>query len=204
MLLIALFRLLARLLPLILALCAVMPVFSGRRVDVSSAWQAFGFGACILPCYAGITPGVTPFDGIYPLLVENVPQLDRHMIASGSALNFWATIPSQRLTGLIRYERGLVGEIRLNAVLPLAAVITELGTPDCILLSTGGEPERSTVIFWERGEVSIAAVLERNQSLININGDARALWLRIAVPGDCSLRGALPWRGFAPLWTYSR
>lgn len=203
MLLIALFRLLARLLPLILALCVVVPVFSGRH-DSAAEWQAFGFGACALPCYAGITPGVTPFDAIQPLLMENVPRLDRRMIGSGSALNFWATIPSQQLSGLIRYESGLVGEIQLNVVLPLTALITELGTPDCILLSASGEPGHNTVIFWERGVVSIGAVLERNQRRININGDARALWLRIAVPGDCSLRGALPWQGFAPLWTYAR
>lgn len=203
MLLNILSRLLLRLLPLLLALCVAVPVFGGRQIETGQGWADFGFDGCALPCYAGITPGVTPFDEIYPLLIDNVPMLDRRMIASGSALNFWAWTPSQRLSGLIRYDRGLVGEMRLNAIVPVAAVMTELGAPDCILPNTRGEPERMTVIFWERGQVSIGAVLEPSQHRINLNGDTLALWLHTAVPGDCSLRGALPWQGFAPLWTYT-
>ncbi|MFN8448196.1 MAG: hypothetical protein U0521_06310 [Anaerolineae bacterium] len=203
MLLNLLSRILTRLLPMCLVLCIVVPGLAARPVIPGAAWDGFGFNVCKLPCFAGITPGVTPFDDIYRLLVSNVPLLDRRMIASGSALNFWARLPSQQFGGLIRYDARLVGEMRFNVILPVASVLEELGTPDCILPNTQGDPARMTVIFWERGNVSIGAVLSPNWHTIDLNADSLALWLRVATPGDCSLRGALPWQGFAPLWAYS-
>jgi hypothetical protein len=124
------------------------------------------------------------------------------MIASGSSINFWARMPTQQFAGLMRYDRGLVGEMRFNVLLPVEAVMAELGTPDCILPNADGEPDHLTVIFWERDLVSIGAVLSPDKHTVNLSANTMALWLRAATPGDCSLRGALPWRGFAPLWDY--
>lgn len=196
-------RLFLRLLPLVAALCAVIPVTGGRPLHPDDAWEQFGFGYCDLPCYAGITPGVTPFESAAPLLLRHIPLLDPRITASGSALNFWARMPGQQLAGLIRYDRGMVGEMRFNVLLPVAAVIEQLGTPDCILPNANGEPDHFTVIFWEREQVSIGAVLSPAQHTIDLSADMLALWLRAATPGDCSLNWALPWRGFAPLWEYT-
>ncbi len=197
-------RLTLRLLPACLLLCAVVPVFGARQLPRSEAWEQFGFDYCKLPCFAGITPGVTPFNGIAQLLLWHIPVIDPSLIASGSAINFWARLPTQQLGGLMRYERGTVGEMRFNGSLPVGEMVAELGSPDCILPNTQGDPDRLTVIFWERSGVSIGALIAPDQRTINLNADALALWLRAIAPGDdCSLWGALPWRGFAPLWRYT-
>jgi hypothetical protein len=195
-------RLLTRLIPLIGLLCAVVPVMGAREPSYDQSWEQFGFAYCDLPCFVGITPGVTSFDQVARLLARHIPVLDPRMIASGSSINFWARMPTEQLAGLMRYDRGLVGEMRFNVVLPVQAVISELGTPDCILPNVYGEPDRLTVIFWERGQVSIGAVLSPAEHTVSLSADTMALWLRVTVPGDCSLRGAQPWRGFAPLWDY--
>lgn len=196
-------RLLARLIPLVLALCVVIPAMGKRPPESSAAWEQFGFAYCTLPCFVGITPGVTPFAGISQRLMQYIPSIDPRMINSGSAINFWARMPTQQFAGLMRYNAGLVGEMRFNVLLPVQAVLGELGTPDCILPNANGEPDRLTVIFWERDKVSIGAVLSPDERTINLSANTMALWLRIASPGDCSLRGAQPWRGFAPLWDYT-
>ncbi|MEP7290255.1 MAG: hypothetical protein ABI835_00675 [Chloroflexota bacterium] len=187
-----------------LALCAALPVFGARQLSQNQAWHSFGFDVCQLPCFAGITPGRSGFGSSSSTLVREVPAIDPRMIATGSSLSFWARLPEQQLSGVVRYELGGgVGEIRLNVTLPLEQVITQLGTPDCLLANTTDAPGVPTRIFWERGIVSIAAVLGTDQDAIHPNASVFALWVRAVTPPDCSLRGALPWRGFAPLWAYS-
>ena len=104
----------------------------------------------------------------------------------------------------MRYDQGLVGEIHLNATLPIAQVIEQLGTPDCILPDRSSAAKDETVIFWVRGHISVEAVLSPDAQAVNLSADALALWLSAAATNDCSLRGALPWRGFAPMWAYTR
>ena len=194
---------LVKVLALCVALCAVVLVFGARQMSAHEAWTSFGFDACELPCYAGITPGRSGFGSSASTLMRQVPAIDPRMISTGTSLSFWARMPSQQLSGIIRYEQGGgVGEIRLNAKLPVEQVIAQLGTPDCILGKTTESPEQMTVIFWERGVVSIGAVLDSQGSTLNLSANVLALWLRAVNPPDCSLRGALAWRGFAPLWAY--
>lgn len=196
-------RLAVIVLTLCLLLCGALLTFGARQPAEDDAWTRFGFLTCELPCFAGITPGVTDFDETSALLTEHVSALDPRIIASGSSVNFFARVPSQLLSGIVRYQSGgQVGEIRINAVLPVERLMAQLGTPDCILVDTAST-DRSAVIFWERGAISIAAVLDANLSALRLNGGAFALWLRAAVtPPDCVLRGARAWQGFAPLWVY--
>ena len=195
-------RLFVRVLPLCVLLCAAVALFGSRQPAEDDSWQRFGFTYCDLPCFAGITPGKTPFDSVSRLLIRHVQTVDPRMIASGASINFWARTKSQQFGGLVRYDQGLVGEMRFNVTLPLAQVITELGTPDCILPDSGGESDQATVIFWEREQVSIAAVLSPDPRAVNLNADTLALWLNAVQANDCSRSGAVPWRGFAPLWDY--
>lgn len=196
-------RLVVRLLVLSVALCAVLPVFGARLPIENQAWHSFGFDVCQLPCFAGITPGRSGFGSSGATLVREVPAIDPRMISTGTSLSFWARLPDQQLAGIVRYELGGgVGEIRLNVKLPLEQVITQLGTPDCLLANTSREPGIPTRIFWERGIVSIAAVLSTKPDAMHPSANVFALWLRAVSPSDCALRGALPWRGFAPLWVY--
>jgi hypothetical protein len=204
MLLKIMLRLFAFLLIACVLICGALTAFAGRQPDPDESWQHFGFATCALPCFAGITPGQTPFQSVQQLLIRHVQSVDPRMIASGASINFWARSKSQQFGGLVRYNEGRVGEMRFNVVLPLAEIITELGTPDCLLPNTSTDPDRVTVIFWEREQVSIAAVLAPDPRAINLNANTLALWLNPVQANDCSRSGAVSWRGFAPMWDYLR
>ncbi len=193
-----------RVLPICAMLCVVVPTFAGRQPASDEAWQKFGFAACELPCVAGITPGQTSFNVVPNLLMRHIPVIDPLMLNSGASINFWARIPSQQLGGLIQYERGLVGEMRFNVILPLAQMVESLGTPDCILPNNSSQADQVSVIFWEREGVSIGAVLPADEPVVDLSSQTLALWVRNVQPEDCALRGAVAWRGFAPIWDYAR
>lgn len=206
MLLKLLSRLLLWILPLIVVLCAVIPVVAARHPPENVAWHSFGFDHCQLPCFAGITSGVTPFDSAAPLLVRNVEAVNPRMINSGTSINFWGRHHDLQLSGLVRNDRASVGELRLIVIVPLEDVVTQLGAPDCILPNTDGDPNRMTIIFWEQGGISTAAVLgyDANRHAVNLSANTLAIWLSAMEPNPCSLRGAQPWKGFAPMWGYAR
>jgi len=188
----------------LLLICTAVTAFGARTPAADESWQHFGFAVCDLPCFAGITPGQTDFDSVPRLLMHHVQSIDPRMIAGGSSINFWAQSKTQQLGGLIHYDGGRVGEMRFTVILPLEQIITELGTPDCLLPNTGSDQNRVTVIFWERQQVSIAAVLAPDPSALNLNANTLALWLNAVQANDCSRSGAIPWRGFAPMWDYLR
>jgi hypothetical protein len=200
MLLILAFRILPKMLVVCVLCCTMVVACAARTPGSEAAWTRFGFEACALPCYAGMTPGETPFRETGTLLINHVPALDPRVISSGTSLNFFARMTGQQLAGLVRYQSGgQVGEIRLNSVLPLDQVLMQLGAPDCILATT---VDRAPIIFWERGMVSVAAVLGMDNSAYQPGANIFSLWLRVATPPDCTLRGARSWQGFAPLWVY--
>lgn len=194
-------RLLARLLLLTALLCAVVPALGGRSASTGDAWERFGFTACGLPCFAGITPRYTPFDTVSTLLSRHVPVIDPRMISGGASINFYASWHGQQMNGVARYDQGQVGELRLNVALPLAPVLEQLGAPDC-LLSNHNPANLLVVLFWQREGISVAAVLDQTAPTQDVNGRLLALWLSAVEPNDCARQGAVPWHGFAPLWSY--
>src|SRR5436190_19729403 len=100
MLLTSLFsRLLLRLLPLIILLCAAIPALGGRSLPADDAWQNFGFSICDLPCYVGITAGRTPFSDTPDLLRRSIPLIGNRMFYGGTAVTFWASLPMTQLSG---------------------------------------------------------------------------------------------------------
>jgi hypothetical protein len=194
-------RLLARVVPLTALLCAVIPVIGGRSANTGSAWERFGFTACGLPCFAGITPGYTPFDTLSNLMSRHVPVIDPRMIAGGASINFYAYWNGQQMSGVARFDRGRVGELRLNVSVPLAPVVEQLGAPDCLLLNNN-PANLQVVVFWQREGVSVAAVLDQTAPRVDVNGRLLALWLSAVEADNCKRQGAVRWHGFAPLWDY--
>lgn len=201
MLLMLLSRLSLRVLPLIAALCAVVPAVGGRPLRPDEAWDGFGFTICDLPCFAGITPGRTPFQQTPTLLRKYIPLIQNHMFNSGLAVHFWASTPAYDLAGSTTHAYGVVDEIRLNSPVPLDHLIAELGMPDCILLGIGTTSHRST-IFWVRRQISIGAVLQGES--LDLSARVPALWMYLADPTECARGDTIRWRGFAPLWNYAR
>jgi hypothetical protein len=204
MLLLVFSRLFLRMLPVIAALCAVVPTIAGRPLDGDESWEQFGFAYCALPCFAGITPGETPYHQASRLLRQHIPVMENRMFNTGTSINFWALTNRAELSGTALYELGMVGELRLNVPLPLDHLLTQLGAPDCILLTPPDNPRRAPVIFWIRENISIGAVLRTDLNLLTLSGRAPALWLRSGDPNECEVRGAVPWRGFAPAWNYAQ
>ncbi|MEO8394238.1 MAG: hypothetical protein ABI700_14705 [Chloroflexota bacterium] len=194
MLLTSLFtRLLLRLLPLIVLLCAAIPALGGRSLATNDAWQNFGFSACDLPCYVGITPGRTPFSDTPDLLHRAIPLIGNRMFYAGTAVNFWASLPLTQLSGWARNDFGVVGEMRLTSPLPFDYLLTQLGTPDCAISGTN----RPTVVFWIRNAISIGAVLGVGERDFSPSNRISALWLRNPEPNDCEISGVQAWHGFA-------
>lgn len=202
-------RLVFRLFAVCVALCTALQLLGARTERIPDDWEALGFSACQLPCFAGITPAETSFRDVSTLLMRHIPALDPRLMHSGSAINFQAVFRGTQngplqLNGLVRYDRGTaVSEVRVSTILPLELVFAQLGAPDCILPGGALSTQQSMVIFWERGAISVAAVLGRGQERVRLNGDAYALWLRAVNPPDCAMRGSLRWRGFAPVWAYN-
>ena len=201
MLLTSLFlRLILRLLPLIVLLCAAIPTLGGRSLAADVSWQQFGFSACALPCFVGITPGKTPFNEIPDLLHRSIPLIGNRMFYNITAVNFWASIPPAQLAGWARNDQGIVSEMRLTSMLPFDHLLAQLGTPDCVLSGA----QRATVVFWIRGSISVGAVLEVDQRDFSPNNRISALWLRDPQPDDCEATGALAWHGFAFVSDYAQ
>jgi len=202
MLLTSLFlRLILRLLPLIVLLCAAIPMLGGRSLAADESWQHFGFGVCDLPCFVGIIPGKTPFNEIPDLLHRSIPLIGNRMFYNITAVNFWASLPlpSTQLAGWARNDQGIVSELRLTSSLPFDYLLAQLGTPDCVL---SGD-QRATVVFWIRKAISVGAVLQADQRDFSPYSRISALWLRDLQPDDCENSGTLAWHGFAFVSDYA-
>ncbi|MCC6801576.1 MAG: hypothetical protein IT319_01730 [Anaerolineae bacterium] len=194
-------RLSLRLLPLIAVLCAVVPSAGGRSLPADEAWENFGFTICDLPCFAGITPGRTPFQQSPSLLRRNIPIIQNRMFNSGTVVHFWASTPDYELAGFTRQISGVVDEIHLTLPLPLDHLIATLGMPDCLIPVNNASSRRAT-IFWTRRQVSIGAVLQGDSRSFDLNARVPAVWMHPADPSECEQSSAVRWRGFTPLRDY--
>lgn len=165
-------------------------------------YEAFGFGQCSLPCYAGLKPGSTPFDQASSLILANVPKIDMRMYISGSALNFWSYGVDTRLSGLISYRNGMVGNIQLSGHLPFRWLIDQLGTPTCVMTTPSSDPSALNYLLWYRGGAVIGAATTADSSIAKIEGGIIQLWVSNADETNCTDSSAIRWLGFAPTWRY--
>lgn len=194
-------RLSLRVLPLIVVLCAVVPAAGGRALHPDEAWEGFGLTICSLPCYAGLTPGRTPFQQTPSLLRQNVPLIQNHMFNTGLVVHFWAETPAYELAGFVRHISGVIDEVHLDSPLPLDHLIAELGMPNCVIPGASTSLRRST-LFWTRGHISIAAVMRGDS--FDLNARVPAMWIYPANPPACERDDAVRWRGIVPLDEYAR
>ena len=197
-------RLLLWILLLCVLLAVIVPGFGGRSLAADQGWEQFGFSFCELPCFAGMTPNETPYNEAIDLLRRHIPVMENHMFNTSSTVNFWLDMEDRQLAGSVSYSQGLIGEISLTALLPVDHLIAQLGMPDCILPLRADDPHRARAIFWIRQPVLIEAMVSGDEHVLNLDSRIRVLWLRTAQADECVQRGALLWRGFAPIWEYAR
>src|SRR5690606_25812707 len=185
-----------------LILCSAVPALGKRATIDVPAWHAFGFAACALPCWAGITPGETSFDKAFDLLVQHVPSLNTQVLMSGAQIPFSANLADQYASGFLYYNQGEVGNIRLSVQLPLIQLIERLGTPSCYFSGESSyDGLGSLTIYWELDGVLIAGLISQGtedvQPTTPVDGVAFS-------PDEsaCDLAETHPWLGFAPRWRY--
>lgn len=194
-------------------LTAAIPVLSRSGFfmphERPSFWTDFGFGACELPCWAGVTPGQTAFERAPFLLEDNLPGLMRAALVSGSQINVWAMHDRDTLSALIFAEQERVGMIRLQIWMPVEILIGEFGAPDCVWVDIEAQTQYPFMeLYWAVEGGSVAAGVSVDPREWTAGGG----WLEAAYtagvflnPGRSSIcedSTLTSWRGFAPSWRY--
>jgi len=200
------FRLILPLTLVCAALIAVAPYVDQPALPPSAEWDAYGFGACDLPCWGGITIGQTSFARTLPALRANV-----------SAFTEFANVPAQMLiygkqspyefSGMIMYLQQRVDSISLNLRLPLDRFIDALGAPDCVIYADTAPPNREGGwLMWDHGDTPIGVlVYGRTVQLRTPALTVYAVQIGAALgDGICEHAPVNPvaWRGIAPFWRY--
>lgn len=179
----------------------VIASFAGQHfVSPSPRWDELGFAACNLPCWAGITPGQTPFAEANELIAEYLADVNIHFYLTRAAMTFQAGTGDSAFGGVFYYDGSRVTEIHLDMALPVRDLLDKLGTPDCVWAARGSQQIPLT-IYWERNHLSIGAFLNFDGRMAwTPNMRTRSLLMGTTLP--CNTPGMLPWMGFAPAWRY--
>lgn len=200
------FRLLSRLMLIVFAtltaLIAFIPRLAPRPVELPPAAAVFGFAACDLPCWAGVTIGATHYTETIPLLAANLPGF------SGFAdtligYTIWANPDPYFLNATIFLPPGgTVSAVTVDgSYLPADWLIDRLGVPDCVLAAyaTGLRVE------WYRPGWSLSASLhgEPRRMLTPVAALSAVTLQAGRTRADCQTNGATPYAGVAPWWVYA-
>jgi hypothetical protein len=199
-------RVAARAAAAVTAVCAlaVLAVQVAAQVALpgSSASPQPGFDACALPCWAGVTPGVTIFadapDRVSAHVGGNVM-----FRTTGDRLLFEIG-PGPQLSGAIYNDRGRVDSLRLETRFPLWRLVDTLGTPRCALAGRVSGGQWRMTVYWDMEPgIQIAALAVLNTPDDWQPGTPMRTLLVLTGTDSCRDTGAHPWTGFAPLWHYS-
>jgi hypothetical protein len=188
--------------PLLLVFSMVAPLAGQGLPPAASIGAELGFGACKLPCWAGITPGQTPFAQANERMAEHIPPYTIPVFLTTSTLSFETTPGQPLLVGSLYYADSRVSEIHLEVGLPLSYLLESLGSPDCVWASPGTS-FTVLALFWEGQGLSTGAYLifdgRRGWKL---NMETR--FLQMSTYLSCDTPGIIPWRGFARAWRYDQ
>lgn len=201
-------RLLFRLTLLLFALCAAVtalaPRISPRPVLSSPAYTTYGFAACDLPCWAGITVGETPFADTVPISASNIATRVAYTIA-GSSVFLWEDLDPFYFTGLLNAAgEETVGRIQLTVSLPADYLIERVGLPACVFSRRdfNGLSYTST-IYWSGVDwAAEASVNGTARSLFTPGATIKAFVLFSGTMLPCPKTTA-PWIGAAAWWRYA-
>jgi hypothetical protein len=185
------------------ALLAALALAQGRTLPDADAayWRAFGLAGCALPCFAGITPGETPFSDVVGLISESVPALSQQLLVSNSQVVFFAEDSALQtsLSGVVRYHQGSVGEIRLSLYLPLSSIVLRYGTPNCTLLYSAATPSEM-YLYWQAGDLLYWASVGITDRVRLSSPVYTLASTELEAPDVCHTRPETrAWRGFVPV-----
>jgi hypothetical protein len=165
------------------------------RVELSAA------GGCRLPCWNGITPGQTSYNQAVDIL-ETLGYQPRRSGEDGAfprQNTYQATTPALICkVGLSRSRQfsRRVSEMTLAVCgsLPVGSIIDAIGPPRAIIPYISILDYSSTYIIMRPRMCQITLTPHHEVMFISVSEDATS---ELA-------NSELPWRGFLPLWRYSR
>lgn len=193
-------RCVAWLTPLLFVVSTTASLIGQRLPPLELEIEAVGFAACRLPCWAGITPGVTPFAEASELMAEHLPAFSIPSFLTTSTLSFQTITSEPNLAGALYYDSSRVSEVHLEVALPIGYLLDRLGTPDCVWVSRGNI-QAVMAVYWEAEELSTGAYLIFDDRMAwKLQMPTR--YLQMSTTLTCNTPGIVPWRGFAPAWRY--
>jgi hypothetical protein len=189
-------------LPLCVGLAILIPQAGARSSsDYTSHWLKFGFETCALPCYAGMSPGLTRIADAPTLIEHNVGGLVGLVLPSGSYIDYSALNEDRSLSGFVQSQFGTISHIQLSTTIEFSVLIEQLGVPDCI--SVDWYNPRIRWFVWEQAGSSIVATLSHTNPVRSLGGLMQTD--HISIRGSthlCNSPQTMNWRGFAPAWRY--
>ncbi len=153
---------------------------------------------CQLPCWAGITPGITPIADVIGLLDAIEITVSPQTFNEG--VFFTLDNPTTILEGSVYGDhRGIVNLIRLSGHIPIPYLFRQLGQPDCALYPN---PSEAITVIWQRERITMFAIVLQN-SFGELVPDGNAPLFNTYFNGiECTQPETLPWLGFVPSWRY--
>ncbi len=179
-------------------LIAVIPRAFPNTPAVPEYWDALGFTACDLPCYAGIEVGDTGFDQVADKLEQHIDALTQTTLVVNQNIYFYATAGERQVVGSISFVRNQVTAFSLAAPVPLDLLLTAFGAPDCVMTIPNAVDDWWS---WYLPEAVVVVQMGGSQLLQSASAD----FLTIVPPQEessCDAELMTPWRGFAPSWVY--
>jgi hypothetical protein len=194
-------------LPMLIAfavMCFAVPALFRQPLSDPPGWSDLGFDVCALPCWAGITPGETPFADAFDLLVAHVPTLTTRVLVGNVQINFSASSPEQVVNGSISEQQRRVRHVQIHLELPFIQLVSRLGMPDCFSyvpdpLGTG----EGIVTHWVTGRALVSALVLFQNDHMRLTTPIRSL----GVSADntiCDQADRIDWIGFAAPWRYQQ
>lgn len=181
---------------------SVLMSFGGQRLSPrASPLDEPGFAACRLPCWAGITPGLTPFAEANELIAQHLPDYRVPTFLTTSSLSFQTIASEPALSGVLFYDSTRIGEIHLDAGLPVWYLMDTLGKPDCVWVSEGPSQIMLT-LFWESNGRSTGGYFFFDPRS-GWQSNTRTRFLQMSTVLSCDTPGMILWMGFAPAWRYA-
>lgn len=193
------------LLPLLIACGLSLGVVLALHRGESPAITLPGFDACALPCWAGMTPGETLYADAPRLIGEHISGATLNFERGFAQINFTMQAPGTNpIFGSIYDDRGQVGGVRLDGVIPLWLLLEQAGRPRCVSSSQALTSNARVInVYWQMGDIylwSFTAFAATDR----FHPASPAISLFILHSEDpCIQPDAQAWRGFAPLWVYA-
>jgi hypothetical protein len=143
-----------------------------RPVDLGADLQAFGFGACQLPCYAGIEVGETPTDQVVAVLeqhiagrgrvqVDDLPPFEslRGDVITGEGImySFRRVVAGRDFNANVLARGGVVVNISLNGLIRLDAILAALGAPTCLSVSRQTSSSTLLRLMWIHDDIIVTS-----------------------------------------------